>query len=252
MSEPQFHVADDPAADVAELLADQARRGGSIVLTGGSSPGRAYELAAELEPDWSRAQAWWGDERCVPPEDERSNFGLAKRSLFDRLAAPPELHRIQGELPPAEAAARYEQELAGTTARPAAARARPRRTRRLALPRLAPARRARTARHERPGWARAVRRACQLDAPGAARGAAAGRAGGRSGQGRRGRARLPRAGQRGGPCQPAAARGGAARCLPGRGCGYGSSGELSSGAKPRRAASTWSTITVSATGTSSR
>ena len=46
--QPELHVSADPAAEVARLLAEQARRGGSIVLTGGSTPGKAYELAAGL------------------------------------------------------------------------------------------------------------------------------------------------------------------------------------------------------------
>ena len=72
------------ARRVAELLVDAARAGSEIALTGGSTPGRAYELAADFEPDWSGAGVWWGDERCVPPDDERSNFGLARRTLLDR------------------------------------------------------------------------------------------------------------------------------------------------------------------------
>jgi 6-phosphogluconolactonase len=105
-----------PARREAELLAESARKGDEIVLTGGRTPGRAYELAAGLEPDWSRASVWWGDERCVPPDDERSNYGLARRTLFDRLAAQPErVHRIRGEDDPAAAAASYERELRGTT-----------------------------------------------------------------------------------------------------------------------------------------
>jgi 6-phosphogluconolactonase len=107
---------DAAARRVAELLAESARKGDEIVLTGGRTPGRAYELAAGLEPDWSRASVWWGDERCVPPDDERSNYGLARRTLFDRLAAQPErVHRIRGEDDPAAAAASYERELRGTT-----------------------------------------------------------------------------------------------------------------------------------------
>ena len=113
MTEPRLHVSDDPRHAVGELLAAQARRGGAIALTGGSTPARAYELAAALEPDWSRVSAWWGDERCVPPGDERSNYGLARRTLLDRLARPPELHRIRGELAPAEAAAEYDRALEG-------------------------------------------------------------------------------------------------------------------------------------------
>jgi len=112
-------IADDDetaARHVAELLAEAARAGREIVLTGGSTPGRAYELAAELEPDWSAAGVWWGDERCVPPDDERSNFGLARRTLLERLdGQPARLHRIRGEDQPAAAAASYDQELRGTT-----------------------------------------------------------------------------------------------------------------------------------------
>jgi 6-phosphogluconolactonase len=111
---PELHVVDDPAEPVAELLAEQARRGGSIVLTGGSSPGKAYERAAALEPDWSDATVWWGDERCVPPDDDRSNFLLARRTLLDRLSAQPrEIHRIRGEREPREAADELDRELDG-------------------------------------------------------------------------------------------------------------------------------------------
>jgi 6-phosphogluconolactonase len=111
---PELHIVDDPAVPVAELLADQARRGGSIVLTGGSSPGPAYERAAALVPDWSNVVLWWGDERCVPPEHEWSNYRLAKETLLDRLEQRPrEVHRIRGELAPAEAAAELEAALEG-------------------------------------------------------------------------------------------------------------------------------------------
>jgi 6-phosphogluconolactonase len=87
---------------------------GNVVLTGGTSPERAYELAAERRPDWSGAELWWGDERCVPPDHEWSNFALAKRALLDRLRVPPAaVHRIQGELGAQEAADLYDRELEG-------------------------------------------------------------------------------------------------------------------------------------------
>jgi 6-phosphogluconolactonase len=112
--QPELHVVDDPAAAVAELLAAQARAGGSIVLTGGSTPGKAYERAAALEPDWSRVELWWGDERSVPPEDERSNYRLAKETLLDRLGEQPSaVHRIRGELEPADAAGELDHDLEG-------------------------------------------------------------------------------------------------------------------------------------------
>ncbi len=108
--------AEAAARVVAARLADAAQAGGHVVLTGGETPRRAYELAAELEPDWSRAELWWGDERCIPPEDERSNYRLAKEALLDRLeAAPAAVHRIRGELDPEQAAREYERELGETT-----------------------------------------------------------------------------------------------------------------------------------------
>ncbi len=92
-------TAEEAARVVADRLAEQARAGGSIVLTGGSTPRLAYEMAAELEPDWSRVELWWGDERCVPPDDDRSNYGMAKAALLDRLRQrPAAVHRIRGEL----------------------------------------------------------------------------------------------------------------------------------------------------------
>jgi 6-phosphogluconolactonase len=110
----ELFIAEDAeaaAAATADRLAEAARAGAEIALTGGSTPRRAYELTALAEPDWSRAGAWWGDERCVPPDDERSNYRLARETLLDRLAHAPSVHRIRGELEPAEAAEEYEREL---------------------------------------------------------------------------------------------------------------------------------------------
>ena len=111
---PELHVVADPSAAVGDLLADQASRGGSIVLTGGSTPGKAYEHAVARTDDWSRVTLWWGDERCVPPDDERSNYHLAQETLLSRLAVPPRtVHRIRGELQPADAAGEYDRALEG-------------------------------------------------------------------------------------------------------------------------------------------
>ena len=97
----------------AELLAEA---NGHVVLTGGTTVGRAYELAAELRPDWSSAELWWGDDRSVPPEHEWSNYGLAKRTLLDRIVTPPAaVHRILGELGAERAADEYDRELDGVT-----------------------------------------------------------------------------------------------------------------------------------------
>ena len=80
------------------------------MLTGGSTPRIAYELAATLESDWTAVEFWWGDERCVAPDDERSNYGMAKQALLDHVAVG-NVHRMRGELGRDEGAKRYEQEL---------------------------------------------------------------------------------------------------------------------------------------------
>ena len=100
---------------MAERLALAARRGGHIALTGGTTPELAYKEAAMREPDWSKAEIWWSDERCVPPDDDLSNYALAKRTLLDRLERGPRaVHRIKGELGKEKAAADYELELGNT------------------------------------------------------------------------------------------------------------------------------------------
>src|ERR1700735_3094036 len=105
----EIHIVDDPASYVGSLLAEQATRGASIVLTGGSTPAAAYERAAKLEPDWSAVTLWWTDERCVPPDDERSNYGMTREKLIRHLEGRPRtINRIRGEVPPAQAADEYD------------------------------------------------------------------------------------------------------------------------------------------------
>ena len=105
----KIEVLDDPAGALAERLVAAAARGGHIALTGGSSPREAYARAAAAGGDWSRAVLWFGDDRCVPPDDERSNYRMAKESLLDSVDARVE--RIIGERGPQEGAADYEERL---------------------------------------------------------------------------------------------------------------------------------------------
>jgi 6-phosphogluconolactonase len=109
----EIQVLDDAAA-VAAAVADRlvaAGDGGShIALTGGSTPEAAYKLAAEREADWSGSVLWFGDDRCVPPDDPRSNYGMAKSALLDRIN-PSAVERIHGELGPGEGADHYEARL---------------------------------------------------------------------------------------------------------------------------------------------
>jgi 6-phosphogluconolactonase len=110
--------AESAARRAGELLAEAAHDGGHIALSGGKSPEIALETAARLQPDWSRAVLWWGDERCVPPDDDRSNYAMAKRTLLDRVdVQPAAVHRIRGELEPEAAAAEYDEALRGVRLR---------------------------------------------------------------------------------------------------------------------------------------
>jgi 6-phosphogluconolactonase len=104
-------VADRVVAAARDAIDSRGRF--VIALSGGSTPRDTYAcLAAEpraSEVDWSRVHVLWGDERCVPPDDARSNYRMARETLLDRVPVPvANVHRIHGEGPPADAAVRYE------------------------------------------------------------------------------------------------------------------------------------------------
>jgi 6-phosphogluconolactonase len=105
--------AEEAARTTGELLAAAARRGGHIAFSGGSTPRRAYALAAELHPDWTGVDAWLGDERCVPPDDERANVRLLHETLVTSAERPPIVHPVDTALEPSEAAALYDSALIG-------------------------------------------------------------------------------------------------------------------------------------------
>ena len=104
----RIEILDDPAEAVAELLAGAAAEGADIVLTGGSSPKRAYELAAARGADWSRASVWLSDERCAP---EWANWQMVEEALLSRLDPRPDDIRMPGELGPDDGALAYEAEV---------------------------------------------------------------------------------------------------------------------------------------------
>lgn len=121
-----IHVARDARAAslaLAESFAGRAmeavraRGRFSVALTGGSGPVQAYRLLGQ-EPlrsriPWEGVHLFWGDERCVPPGHARSNFRMAHEAFITRVRIPPaNVHRMRGELPPAEGAAAYAEELA--------------------------------------------------------------------------------------------------------------------------------------------
>ena len=113
MTPIDIRVVDDPAAEVAALLVDVACAGGHVALSGGSSPKRAYELAADADADLSAATLWLGDERVVPRGDERANARMVREALTDRIPEErrPRLMEVETELGPDAAAADYESRL---------------------------------------------------------------------------------------------------------------------------------------------
>ena len=96
-------VAEAAAAEIAEALRGA---GGSLVLTGGTSPVRCYELLSELDVPWGLVSVLFGDERCVTPLDPESNYRIAKEILLDRVN-PATVYRIPAELGPDEGADAY-------------------------------------------------------------------------------------------------------------------------------------------------
>ena len=70
-----------------------------VVLSGGSTPRRLYELLAEHSfADWNKVEFFWGDERAVPPDHKDSNYRMAREAILDRLAVPEaNIHRIEAE-----------------------------------------------------------------------------------------------------------------------------------------------------------
>lgn len=112
----EFEVVDDPAQVCADALSAAVATGENVVLTGGSSPKHAYELASTQRPeDWVDAKLWLSDDRCVEPDDDLSNFKMIKTTLLDRLtSAGVEVEfcrRILGERGYEQGAIEYEREL---------------------------------------------------------------------------------------------------------------------------------------------
>jgi 6-phosphogluconolactonase len=98
------------AQTIARSLQKQARF--SFVLSGGSTPKRLYEILATEYHDkipWDKLLIFFGDERCVAPDDAQSNYKMAYDALLSKVPILAEnIFRLKGEIEPEKAAAEYE------------------------------------------------------------------------------------------------------------------------------------------------
>ena len=98
-------LAREAAQRFVELAREAAGSRGrfTVALSGGSTPGRLFRLLAEepyrVQIPWKEVYLFWGDERCVPPDDPESNYRLVEEALIAHVPIPPEnVHRMSGEL----------------------------------------------------------------------------------------------------------------------------------------------------------
>ena len=125
MSEPKIQVYSDSAAIVANVAErihaayQQSVDLGqmfSLFLSGGSTPKALHQLLASDQWrdafDWKSVELYFGDERCVPPDSELSNYRMAKETLIDHIPIPLDnVYRMKGEIDPEQAAKEYGQML---------------------------------------------------------------------------------------------------------------------------------------------
>jgi 6-phosphogluconolactonase len=87
----------------------------SLVLSGGNTPKGILKMLAKdyrKKINWEKIHLFWGDERCVPPDHEESNYGMTQKYLLDFIDIPEEnVHRIKGEKNPEVEAKRYSDEI---------------------------------------------------------------------------------------------------------------------------------------------
>jgi 6-phosphogluconolactonase len=117
-----FNDLESLSQAAAEMFADLANQAITsrgrfcVTLSGGNTPRRLYEILAHAPLQdhihWESIYVFWGDERCVPADDPRSNARMARKTLLAHVPVPAiQIHPIQGDLSPALAAAQYETEL---------------------------------------------------------------------------------------------------------------------------------------------
>ncbi len=105
------------AEEILHLTKNSTQSRFHVALSGGNTPKGLFKKLSEKYADsipWSRIHFWWGDERCVSPNDEQSNYKMTNDYLFSKISIPEEnIHRIKGEENPKKEAKRYADEIDG-------------------------------------------------------------------------------------------------------------------------------------------
>ena len=118
MNSDQHILADAQAAGaaLADFVANRLKaadpvRGFHMALAGGSTPLPFFEALSQMRDlPWQQLWIYWSDERCVPPNDPQSNYGLARKHLISQIHVPKnQVERLRGEVDPEAEAARYSQ-----------------------------------------------------------------------------------------------------------------------------------------------
>lgn len=116
--ETPVKVYDAIANEILKLTQGSKQDVFDIALSGGNSPKGLFEFISKNYSDlipWNRIHFWWGDERCVPADDDQSNYKMTKQYLLSNISIAEEnIHRIKGENIPEEEALRYSKELETT------------------------------------------------------------------------------------------------------------------------------------------
>jgi 6-phosphogluconolactonase len=128
---PEIHIfkdLEDLSRSAADIFVEQAAQAIQeqgrflVTLNGGNTPTRLLQLLMtdyREKVDWSKVHIFWGDERCVPPDDPDSSYGQARDILLSHVLIPDSnIHRIKGELGPAEASRDYSLTLRGFASLP--------------------------------------------------------------------------------------------------------------------------------------
>lgn len=103
------------AGEIDKIVQSSLQQQFHLALSGGNTPKKLFKILAEDYKDkipWERIHFWWGDERCVSPISDESNFKMANDLLFTQIPVPSKnIHRIKGENFPQEEAERYAGEI---------------------------------------------------------------------------------------------------------------------------------------------